>query len=44
MRNVLARLEAEHDAKFKGPEGFPVAVGEVDMWTSPMGDGYLGYY
>ena len=51
MRGVMLKLGAEHDEKLKerasllaGPVSYPVAVGEVDMWTSPMGDSYLGFF
>jgi hypothetical protein len=51
MRGIMAKLGAEHDEKLKarasllaGPASYPVAVGEVDMWTSPMGDSYLGFF
>ena len=51
IRNIMSKLQAEHDEKLReraglltGPGGHPIAVGEVDMWTSPMGDSYLGFF
>ena len=51
MRAMLAKLEAEHDEKLKGrvaqlsgPAGFTLAVGEIDIWTSPLGESFLGFF
>ena len=50
IRNIMSKLQAEHDEKLKeraglltGPGGHPIAEGQVDMRTPPMGDSYQGF-